>query len=69
MLVRKTQVVPVECVVRGYLSGSGWKEYCTSGTVCGIPLPAGLMESAPTARADLHAGHQGGTGPRQQHLV
>src|SRR6266540_5622650 len=45
MLVRKTQVVPVECVVRGYLVGSGWKEYRTSGTVCGIALPEGLQEA------------------------
>src|SRR5262245_16891021 len=45
MLVRKTQVVPVECVVRGYLAGSGWKEYCQSGTVCGLKLPAGLKQS------------------------
>ena len=45
MLVRKTNVVPIECVVRGYLSGSGWKEYRTSGTVCGIRLPLGLRES------------------------
>jgi phosphoribosylaminoimidazole-succinocarboxamide synthase len=45
MLVRKTQVVPVECVVRGYLAGSGWKEYKQQGTVCGIRLPAGLRES------------------------
>jgi phosphoribosylaminoimidazole-succinocarboxamide synthase len=45
MVVRKTQVVPVECVVRGYLAGSGWKEYRKSGTVCGIPLPPGLKES------------------------
>jgi phosphoribosylaminoimidazole-succinocarboxamide synthase len=45
MLVRKTGVVPIECVVRGYLSGSGWKEYKQSGTVCGIKLPAGLRES------------------------
>src|SRR5262245_24331333 len=45
MLVRKTTVVPVECVVRGYLLGSGWKEYRKSGTVCGIPLPAGLREA------------------------
>jgi phosphoribosylaminoimidazole-succinocarboxamide synthase len=44
-LVRKTQVVPIECVVRGYLSGSGWKEYKKQGTVCGIKLPAGLTES------------------------
>jgi phosphoribosylaminoimidazole-succinocarboxamide synthase len=45
MVVRKTQVVPIECVVRGYLSGSGWKEYQKSGSVCGIDLPAGLKES------------------------
>jgi phosphoribosylaminoimidazole-succinocarboxamide synthase len=45
-LVRKTKVVPIECVVRGYLAGSGWKEYRTRGTVCGIRLPAGLTESA-----------------------
>jgi phosphoribosylaminoimidazole-succinocarboxamide synthase len=44
-LCRKTQVVPIECVVRGYLSGSGWKEYQRHGTVCGIQLPAGLRES------------------------
>jgi phosphoribosylaminoimidazole-succinocarboxamide synthase len=45
MLVKKTEVVPIECVVRGYLSGSGWKEYRQSGTVCGIRLPSGLRES------------------------
>lgn len=44
-IVRKTEVVPVECVARGYLVGSGWKEYRSSGTVCGIPLPAGLVEA------------------------
>lgn len=45
MVVRKTSVVPIECVVRGYLSGSGWKEYQKSGQVTGIELPAGLKES------------------------
>ena len=45
MLVRKTNPVPIECVARGYLSGSGWKEYQTSGSVCGVALPAGLRES------------------------
>jgi phosphoribosylaminoimidazole-succinocarboxamide synthase len=45
MLVRKTNPVPIECVARGYLSGSGWKEYNASGTVCGIALPPGLRES------------------------
>jgi phosphoribosylaminoimidazole-succinocarboxamide synthase len=47
MLVRKTQVIPVECVARGYLAGSGWKEYQASGTVCGLPLLAGLQEASP----------------------
>jgi phosphoribosylaminoimidazole-succinocarboxamide synthase len=42
MIVKKTDPLPVECVVRGYLIGSGWKEYQASGSVCGIPLPAGL---------------------------
>jgi len=42
ILVRRTRVVPIECVVRGYLAGSGWKEYSATGTVCGTPLPAGL---------------------------
>ena len=45
MLVRKAEVVPIECVVRGYLAGSGWKEYRSHRTVCGIPLPAGLTEA------------------------
>jgi phosphoribosylaminoimidazole-succinocarboxamide synthase len=63
MLVKKAAVVPIECVVRGYLSGSGWKEYKTQGTVCGLKLPAGLRESdrlpepifTPTTKAE--AGH------------
>ncbi|MEX2458679.1 MAG: phosphoribosylaminoimidazolesuccinocarboxamide synthase [Actinomycetota bacterium] len=45
MLVRRAEMVPIECVARGYLSGSGWKEYRESGSVCGIPLPDGLTES------------------------
>jgi phosphoribosylaminoimidazole-succinocarboxamide synthase len=45
MLVRRARMVPIECVARGYLSGSGWKEYRSSGTVCGIRLPPGLPES------------------------
>ena len=44
MIVRKTAVVPFECVARGYLAGSGWIEYQRAGTVCGIPLPAGLRK-------------------------
>ena len=46
MLVKKASVFPVECIVRGYLAGSGLKEYRREGTVCGIPLPAGLVESS-----------------------
>jgi phosphoribosylaminoimidazole-succinocarboxamide synthase len=46
MLVVKTEVLPVECVVRGYLSGSGWEEYQKTGEVCGIKLPKGLRESS-----------------------
>jgi phosphoribosylaminoimidazole-succinocarboxamide synthase len=45
MLVRRTEPVPIECVARGYLSGSGWKEYQQTGSVCGIMLPSGLRES------------------------
>jgi phosphoribosylaminoimidazole-succinocarboxamide synthase len=45
LVVRKLEIFPVECVVRGYLSGSGWKEYKSSQAVCGIELPAGLRES------------------------
>jgi phosphoribosylaminoimidazole-succinocarboxamide synthase len=61
MLVRKATVFPIECIVRGYLAGSGWTEYERSGTVCGMPLPAGLVESArlpqpmftPSTKADV----------------
>jgi phosphoribosylaminoimidazole-succinocarboxamide synthase len=45
MIVRKTEPLPVECVVRGFITGSGWKDYKATGAICGIPLPAGLRES------------------------
>jgi phosphoribosylaminoimidazole-succinocarboxamide synthase len=45
MLVRRTEPLPIECVARGYLSGSGWKDYLATGEVCGIALPRGLRES------------------------
>jgi phosphoribosylaminoimidazole-succinocarboxamide synthase len=45
MLVRRAEPLPIECVARGYLSGSGWKDYLSTGQVCGIPLPAALRES------------------------
>lgn len=63
MLVRKAQMVPVECVARGYLAGSGWKEYQAEGTVCGIPLPAGLQNGSQlpepifTPAAKAQSGH------------
>ena len=64
MLVRKLQILPVEAIVRGYITGSGWSEYQRSGTVCDIPLPVGLEESAelaaplytPSTKAEL-GGH------------
>jgi phosphoribosylaminoimidazole-succinocarboxamide synthase len=46
MLVKRASMFPVECVARGYLTGSGWKEYQASRTVCGIPLPAGLLDGS-----------------------
>jgi len=63
MLVRRARMIDIECVARGYLSGSGWKEYQAHGTICGIPLPAGLHESdrlpgpifTPATKA--HSGH------------
>ncbi|HEV2290018.1 MAG TPA: phosphoribosylaminoimidazolesuccinocarboxamide synthase [Candidatus Acidoferrales bacterium] len=45
MIVRRTNPLPIECVARGYISGSGWKDYRATGKICGIPLPAGLKES------------------------
>jgi phosphoribosylaminoimidazole-succinocarboxamide synthase len=61
MLVKKASPLPVECIVRGYVSGSGWKEYKTTGGICGIQLPAGLLESqqlpepifTPSTKAEL----------------
>ena len=61
MLVKKAQPLPIECVVRGYISGSGWKDYQSTGKVCGISLPAGLKESerlpetlfTPSTKAEL----------------
>ncbi|MFA6541741.1 MAG: phosphoribosylaminoimidazolesuccinocarboxamide synthase [Bacteroidota bacterium] len=46
MLVRKTKPLSVECIVRGYLSGSGWSDYKETGAICGVPIPSGLVESA-----------------------
>ena len=62
MLVRKTQPLPIECVARGYLSGSGWKEYQAAGAVCGVPLPAGLRESDRLPRAVFTPATKASTG-------
>jgi phosphoribosylaminoimidazole-succinocarboxamide synthase len=51
MLVKRTKVIPIECVVRGYLAGSGWKEYQKAETVCGIRLPKGLLQCSPLPRS------------------
>ena len=59
MLIRKAQRYDAECIVRGYLAGSGWKDYQRTGSVCGIPLPAGPRGVAAPARADLHALDEG----------
>ena len=61
MLVKKTKPLPVECIVRGYISGSGWKDYQATGNICGLTLPAGLKESdrldspifTPSTKAEL----------------
>jgi phosphoribosylaminoimidazole-succinocarboxamide synthase len=63
MLVKKTRVLPVECIVRGYITGSGWKEYQKQGTICGIELPKGLKQCeklpeaifTPSTKAELGA--------------
>ena len=64
MWVKKAKVVPIECVARGYLAGSGWKEYQKTQTVCGIRLPAGLRQCAKAAAGDIHAGDEGRDGAR-----
>ncbi len=65
LLVRRLEMLPVECVVRGYITGSGWKDYQATGAVSGIALPAGLHESEQLPRADLHAQHEGRRRPRR----
>lgn len=62
MIVQKTHPLPIECVVRGYLAGSGWKEYQQSRSVCGIPLPEGLVESSPLPSLLFTPAHKAETG-------
>ena len=71
MLVKRARVLPVECVVRGYLAGSGWREYREVGTVCGIPLPSGLQECDQlpeplfTPATKAQSGHDENISPQQ----
>ena len=58
MLVRKTEVVPIECVARGYLEGSGWKEYQQHGTVCGQALPRRASTRREAAHTSVYPGNQ-----------
>ncbi|MDD5451143.1 MAG: phosphoribosylaminoimidazolesuccinocarboxamide synthase [Desulfovibrionales bacterium] len=77
MLVKKAKPLPVECIVRGYLSGSGWKEYRKTGAVCGITLPKGLTESAklpepiftPSTKAEAGAHDQNISLPEVENLI
>ena len=59
MAVKKLKMLPVECVVRGYITGSGWKDYQATGERLGIELPPGLRESEQLPDADLHAVDEG----------
>ncbi len=75
MLVTKCKVFPIECIVRGYVAGSGWKEYKKSQTICGIPLPEGLVEFSklpkpiftPSTKADV--GHDENISPEEAGLI
>ena len=58
MKCKKLEMLPVECIVRGYITGSGWASYCENGTVCGIKLPEGLKESEKLPEPDLHTIHK-----------
>jgi len=69
MLVMKAEVIPVECVVRGYLSGSGWEEYQKKGEVCGIPLPKGLGESSKLERPIFTPATKAQTGLHDENIT
>ena len=69
MLVKRAKMFPVECVVRGYLSGSGWKDYQKTGAVCGIKLPQGLRESDRLPEPIFTPAAKPHRRPRRKHLV
>ena len=64
---RRLEMLPIECVVRGYLAGSGWKDYLATGEVCGHRLPAGLSESEQLPEPIFTPGHQGADRARREH--
>ena len=70
VICERLSMYPVECVARGYLTGSGLLDYDATGEVCGIPLPEGLEDGSRLAGADLHAGHQGrARRPRRERVL
>jgi phosphoribosylaminoimidazole-succinocarboxamide synthase len=68
MLVNRARMFPVECVVRGYLSGSGWKDYLATGRVCGIPLPSGLRESEQLPEPIFTPASKSGSGEHDENI-
>jgi phosphoribosylaminoimidazole-succinocarboxamide synthase len=69
MLVKRAAMLPVECVARGYLAGSGWKEYRASGTVCGIPLPGGLQDGSRLPEALYTPSTKGEAGTHDENIT
>ena len=67
MVVRRAERIDVECVIRGYITGSAWSEYRKSGTVQGMPMPAGLQRGGQVPGAAVYSYHQGRGGPRREH--
>lgn len=68
-LVKKLKMLPIECVVRGYLSGSGWKEYTSTGEVCGIKLPSGLKESQKLEEAIFTPAYKAEMGEHDENIT
>ena len=69
LLVERLEMLPVECVVRGYITGSGWKDYQRTGAVSGIPLPEGLQESERLPEPIFTPSTKADRGPRREHLL
>ena len=69
MIVKKAKVVPVECVVRGYLAGSGWNDYRETGSICGNTLAAGLSRVDQTPATHLYPNHKGRGRSRHEHVL